>query len=227
MGDLITQFPSSNVVRREGDVVTRSHNDGICSVRIERPSKRNALGVEQIHALERALTELSYVHSAMLVLVLGMGTDFSSGVDLDQIGDGWDPGTGTTRLIRKMIAAPFLTVSFVRGGAIGLGASLALLCDICLLDRRAYLRFPELNHGYSASVPHKVLAGRVGQHRAIELLLLGADIDAQTADSYGLGSMVSDDFDVWQKMSGWSGLDMGELQPMLNERRIGLSIPGA
>jgi len=184
--------------RGEGELMLQSalRDDGVLVVTIDRPERKNALTVAMRQELERICGAVDADDAVRVVVLTGAGKSFCVGADFgtmeenlgssypegrpDLLDDGVDIARGAVRVRQPMIAA-------VNGHAIGLGASLALFCDIVYISERARIGDPHVNAGLVAGDGGAVLWPiLVGLNRAKELLMTGELLTAEKADRWGL-----------------------------------------
>ncbi|AKS35308.1 enoyl-CoA hydratase/isomerase family protein [Mycolicibacterium goodii] len=168
--------------------------DGIGTILLNRPHRKNAFTLEMLDAWAAALREARTDPDVRVVLVTGAQGSFCSGVDLDDFAE------ITTTLGRQQVlqdrvhrvaaAAQDLDkplIAAVDGVAVGAGMDMALACDLRLASTRA--RFSE---GYVrvGLIPGDggahLLPRIVGQARALELLWTGRFVEADEALALGL-----------------------------------------
>src|SRR5436309_9802237 len=110
--------------------------EGVLTLTINRPDKRNAGDDTVLDGLEAGLRRAARDDGVRVVVLRGSGGYFSAGIDLP-FAMGW-PGERLTflRIIGEVAIAirkvPKPTISVIEGGAIGLSANLALACDLTL-----------------------------------------------------------------------------------------------
>jgi methylglutaconyl-CoA hydratase len=165
----------------------------IATITLNRPEKRNAVSIELIGDLTRALEEVS--NSAALVLILtGAGKAFCSGKDLDDLRAmiGQTPeqiledSRTTAGLFRSLYEFPKPTIAAVNGAAIAGGTGLALLCDFTLAVPDAKFGYTEVRIGFVPAIVSTFLLRQVGEKIARDLLLAGRIFDAAEALNMGL-----------------------------------------
>jgi len=91
---------------------------------------------------------------------------------------------------RVLARLDLVTVTFVRGIALGGGCELALGSDFVLASDRARFGQPEINLGVFPPVASYQLARQIAPRKGLELLLGGEPIDAATAERFGLVNAV-------------------------------------
>ena len=168
-------------------------NDGVATVTLNRPDKRNAISYELIEDLLDALHEVAT--SGALVLVLtGAGKAFCSGMDLDNLKAlaGRSPeqslrdSESMARLFRSLYDFPKPTIAAVNGAAIAGGCGLATLCDFTLAVPDAKFGYTEVRIGFVPAIVSTFLLRQVGEKHARDLLLTGRIIGGDEAYRIGL-----------------------------------------
>lgn len=129
----------------------------IRTVVLNRPDKLNAVDGELHFALATVWRQLARDSAARVVILTGAGRAFCGGGDLDWIGSFLDDAPAQRETIREgaeiieeMLRFPLPVVAAVNGPAVGLGCSLALLCDVVLLADGAYMSDPHVSVGLVA-----------------------------------------------------------------------------
>lgn len=155
-------------------------------IRICRPEKRNALGVEQYVQLATALDD---AHDAAVVVLSSIGEVFCAGNDLAEFATEWpQPRNGpVVRFLTALsrVAAP--VIAAVQGPAVGIGATMLLHCDMIVAAQRATLRYPFVTLGIAPEgASSHILPQRLGRQRAMDLLLSGRAVSADEALTLGL-----------------------------------------
>jgi enoyl-CoA hydratase/carnithine racemase len=175
--------------------------NSIATITLNRPEVLNALTLE-IYAQLRDLFEvLRYDDNVKVVVLTGAGRAFCSGGDVHKIiGEVLERDMHghlefcrmTGHLIRNMRLLTKPVIAAVNGLAAGAGAVMALASDLRVVAEDAKFAFLFTRVGLTgADMGAACLLPRViGQGRALELLLLGDDVDAHTAERYGLANWV-------------------------------------
>jgi len=168
--------------------------DGILTVTIDRPAKRNAIDLAMIgefrNVLDRAAGD-----DVSVVVVTGAGEQvFVSGADINDLRERRrnEALLGlNNRLFTAIEEHPRPFIAAVNGLALGGGLELALACDLRVLAEEARLGFPETGLGIMpAAGGTQRLPRLIGLARAKELVLTGNIIDAGEALRYGLATAV-------------------------------------
>lgn len=184
------------------DHVDYSTGRGIATITIDRPEVRNAFTRETIAELAAALEEAATSDSIHVVVLTGAGGAFCAGADVEDLPN-WherskDEYVTYLREIQSVVAQLRTmqepTIAAVTGPAAGAGCDLALACDVRVFDTEAFLR---PGFGRIGLVPGDggawLLTRLLGEARAKEILLRGADVPSERARDLGLANEVSDD----------------------------------
>ena len=180
--------------------------DGIGTILLNRPHRKNAFTLDMIDTWARALRDARTDPDVRVVVLTGAGDAFCSGVDLDRRQDA-TPATPLERkenLSERIHRIPFAledldkpVIAAINGVAVGAGMDMALMCDMRIMARSA-----RLSEGYVrvGLVPGDggcyYLPRLVGTAKALELLLTGDFIDAEEAGRLGIANHVVDDADL-------------------------------
>lgn len=164
-----------------------------CIITINRPEKLNAINQQVMTDLNDALVEVENDPGVRSVIITGSGEkSFVAGADIKEfIGLNADQGKDLAKrgqdVFFKIENFSKPVIAAVNGFALGGGAELAMACHFRVASDNAKFGQPEVNlgliPGYGAT---QRLVQLVGKGRAMELLLTGQTIDAQTALQYGL-----------------------------------------
>lgn len=163
-------------------------------VTLNRPVTLNAFNLALHNEMVEALVFAKDDPGSDVVLLTGAGRAFSAGGDLDHIADSaanpdrFDHEVQIARTIVLTllnIAKP--VVCRMNGHAVGLGATIALLCDVIFASDRAKIGDPHVGIGLVAGDGGAIVwAQRIGLARAKEYLLTGELLTAQKAAEIGL-----------------------------------------
>ncbi len=173
------------------DSIRLSRSDGIATITIDRPERKNALGYEHFMELGRLATEVAMTRSDRVLVLTGAGGDFCAGADLvaseatergalDRMND-----VGTVARAIRDLSKP--TIAKVDGVAVGAGANLALCCDLIVASDRT--RFSEIFSRRALSLDFGgswLLPRAIGLARAKELAFFGDIIGADELVELGL-----------------------------------------
>jgi enoyl-CoA hydratase len=172
-------------------------DDSIVTITLNRPDKLNALSVELVTELARAVNELAGDGSVRCAIVTGAGDKaFAAGADIAAMSTMTVAQAKTFadlghRVGAAMEALPFPVIAAVNGFALGGGCEIALCCDFIYASDRAKLGQPEVNLGVIPGFGGtQRLSRRVGIGRARELCMTGDTLTAEEAFRIGLVNAV-------------------------------------
>ena len=173
----------------------------VATITLNRPDSLNALNGGMVDELRRAVESLPG-SDARCLLITGEGRGFSSGADLAS-GGGLPDDAGAALekhfnpLIEALFALDLPVVAAVNGPAAGAGCSLALAADIVIAARSAYFLQAFVNVGLVPDAGATWLLPQLaGRARALEMMMLGERIPAETALEWGMIARVVDDGDL-------------------------------
>ncbi|MFE2581230.1 enoyl-CoA hydratase/isomerase family protein [Streptomyces sp. NPDC059378] len=197
-----------------GSWVLHDVEDQVCRITLNRPEALNALTPDQRERIIRLLGDASADPAVRAVVVTGTGRGFCAGADLR----GGPPAgervagdvartlrLGAQRLIAAVLDCEKPVVAAVNGTAAGLGAHLALACDLVLAARSA--RFIEVfvRRGLVPDGGGAYLLPRlVGPQRAKELMFFGDALTAPDAERLGLVNRVVPDEELAATARAWA-----------------------
>jgi enoyl-CoA hydratase len=176
-------------------------------IRINRPDALNALSFELVGDLAAAIDEVA-AGDARALLITGAGTKaFCAGADIGELAGRTliETKRGAERgqtMLERLEHLPMPSVAIVNGYAFGGGLELALACTFRLVTPNAKVALPEIKLGLIPGYGGTQRLPRViGQARALEMILTGKAIDAQTALAWGLASRLVEGDPVAQGMA--------------------------
>jgi len=185
------------------ETITFDLADRVATLAIDRPARMNAL-TPRVFAELTAAIDAALEQGARAIVLTGTGGAFCSGADL--VGDGGAPmprdlgeslDTSYNPFVRKVAAldVPFLTA--INGPAVGAGLGLALLGDISVMARSAYVLLAFVNIGLVPDAGATWLVAKAaGRTKALEMALLGERVSAEEALAAALVTRVVDDEQV-------------------------------
>jgi enoyl-CoA hydratase/carnithine racemase len=165
--------------------------DGIGTITLNRPEKRNALSLELLKELNDLLSSMSENGEVRVVIIKGEGKVFCAGHDIAQLVDHemtfyrkifgicWE-------IMEKIQRLPQPVIAQVHGVATAAGCQLVAACDLSVAEEGALFGTPGVKIGLFCTTPGVPLVRAIGRKRALEMLLTGSMISAHEAERYGL-----------------------------------------
>lgn len=180
------------------EVVRVDVADGVATLTLNRPEKRNALNGELVDALHDALGELAAEPDVRVVALRGAGRDFCAGADLAELEKIAEMGSEESLADAQRLGDLFVAlrtldrpvVAVVHGKALAGGAGLATACDLVLAREDAVFGYPEVHLGFVPAMVMAILRRKLGESRAFELVARGRRVDAPEAQELGLVNRV-------------------------------------
>ena len=177
--------------------------NGIATITLNRPERRNALSPELLQALIDALGDVKRDADARVVVITGAGSKaFCAGGDLgSQVGNGLLELHNGRRLFSDLFETMFQLgkpiISRVQGTCLGGGLGLMLASDLAVASDTATFGTPEIRVGLFPMMIMTLIFRNIGRKKAMELMLTGKRIDAAEAERIGLINQVvpADDLD--------------------------------
>jgi len=170
-------------------VLVERTTEAIAVVTLNRPQRRNALTIEMMESLCRALDGFALQPRPPVVILRGAGPAFCSGLDLDEAAHAElaeRSALCVARTFQTVINLPLVTIAAVQGAAYSGGAGLMACCDFVVASDDLRICFPEVRRGLVPALAGLVLRRRLRDGDIRELLLLAEVIDAQRALDMGL-----------------------------------------
>lgn len=177
----------------------RHDKAGVAILTLSRPGNFNALSEEMLAALTEELGRLANDGDVRCVVIAAEGRAFCAGHDLKQMRAHPDKAyyqelfTRCARVMQAVVELPVPVIARVQGIATAAGCQLVASCDLAVAARSARFAVSGINAGLFCSTPAVALSRNVARKRAMEMLLTGEFIDAETARDWGLINRVADD----------------------------------
>lgn len=182
------------------DPILSDLKDGVLTVTLARPEKKNAI-TQAMYALLAEATNRARTDDAVRVLLFrSEGDSFSAGNDIADFiaigstGGGSSGGGQVTdapvfHFLRSLAEMDKPIVAAVRGRAVGIGLTLLLHCDLVVVAQDALLSVPFVNLALAPEAASSLLLPTViGHQRAFEMFALGEPVDGRTAVAWGLAN---------------------------------------
>jgi len=169
--------------------------NGIATVTLNRPERRNALSLDLTLEILESLHCLELNRSVQVIILASQGSVFCSGHDLSEIlkrppSDSKRIFCACTHLMTKIQSVRQPVIAEVQGLATAAGCQLVATCDLAVASEHASFSTPGVRFGLFCSTPMVALTRSIGRKRAMEMLLTGETIDAYRAAEWGLVNRV-------------------------------------
>jgi len=177
-------------------LVRIEHRGPVVQLTLNRASKYNVLCAATIATLKAMLEQLAQDREVRVVVLAAEGRAFSAGHDLAEMGS--DAGIDAMRALFTACSELMLTIRHlpqpviarIQGLATAAGCQLVAMCDLAVASSDARFAVSGINLGLFCATPAVALSRNVPQKPALEMLLTGDFIDAQTARERGLVNRV-------------------------------------
>jgi methylglutaconyl-CoA hydratase len=187
--------------------------EGVHTITMNRPERRNALNPQMIAELTHAINDACTCACGVVVLT-GAGSAFCSGMDLENLRslgmqrpeDQRADAESTMWMMRRLYELTKPTIAAVNGPAIAGGTGLATLCDFTLAAPQARMGYTEVRIGFIPAMVSVFLLEMVGEKKAKALLLSGRVLDAEEALALGLVTEVVPDGELMSRVHSLAAL---------------------
>jgi enoyl-CoA hydratase/carnithine racemase len=172
------------------ELVNVTYEGDYATITMNNPKRRNALSLKHMEELTAALHEVGE-SSALGVILAGNGPAFCAGHDFADVVDN---DLVTVRKLLKVCTTmmdaiqeiPQPVLARVHAVATAAGCQLVATCDLAVASTEATFATPGGKGGWFCTTPMVAVSRNIGRKRALEMLLTGDPIDAQTAADWGL-----------------------------------------
>jgi enoyl-CoA hydratase/carnithine racemase len=174
-------------------ILARSRQGSVLTMTLNRPEAGNSLSTAMIAALQAALDEAAADDGVHAVVIAGAGGKvFCAGHDLKEFQANDSPAfskavaTQCSRMMQSIAASPKPVIATVAGVATAAGAQLVAACDLAIAADTARFATPGVNIGLWCLTPMVAISRTIAPKHALQMLLTGKLIDADTAVRFGL-----------------------------------------
>lgn len=167
--------------------------DMVTTLTISRENKKNAITQAMYSKMADAINEYGASDTARAMIITGSGDMFTAGNDLQDFATGvsFDTKPPVIQFLDAIRDCPKPLIAAVNGGAIGVGLTMLLHCDLVYALESATFNAPFVKLGLVPEAGSSMLLpATVGMAVANDILLAGRQLDAQEAHAYGLVSRV-------------------------------------
>lgn len=182
---LVTKQMSVLLVEKQSSQVT--------TLTLNRPERRNALTIELMQELRRAIDACTLDKACRILLLRGAGKAFCTGLDLQAAANEADAHAIAENVAEMLLALAetrLVTIALVHGAAVAGGAGLMSACDFVIAAEKTKIGYPEVRRGLVASIVMTFLRRQLRERDARELLLASELISAERGCEIGLVNRV-------------------------------------
>ncbi|RFC65102.1 crotonase/enoyl-CoA hydratase family protein [Fulvimarina endophytica] len=199
--------------------------DGVLTIRMNRPDKKNALTRAMYEAMTGAIAAAEAEDAIGCILFAGLPGAFCAGNDLAdfmEIAKGGGLPTEVRGFLHALACAEKPVFAAVDGLAIGIGTTLLFHCDLVLATPRSEFRTPFVDLGLTPEAGSSLIAPRLmGSQRAFQMLAMGRPFDAAFARECGfVTEIVEEDVDGSGHKAARAVADKPREAVMLTKRLI-------
>lgn len=180
----------------DAPMVLRSDDNGVATLRLNRPAQFNALSQAMLEALIAEVDAIAADDSVRVVVLAGEGKAFCAGHDLKEM-----RGNHTlvfqqalfrlcSRFMMKLVELPQPVIARIHGIATAAGCQLVSMCDLAVAADVSRFAVSGINVGLFCATPSVGLSRNLGRKEAFEMLVTGDFIDAAEAQRRGLVNRV-------------------------------------
>lgn len=180
----------------EREVLREDRASGVTVLTLNRPTQFNSLSLSVLAALQAELDAIAGDASVRVVVFAGAGKAFCAGHDLKEMRSNPDKAfmqklfRAMARVCTSLQKLPQPSIARIHGVATAAGCQLVAACDLAVAADVARFGTSGINVGLFCTSPGVALSRNVGRKAALEMLLTGNLIDAQTALLRGLVNRV-------------------------------------
>lgn len=164
--------------------------DGLLTITLARPERRNALTVAMYAALAEAVHAAGDDPESRAILFRGEGQDFAAGNDLADFLEAAPHAREELpvwKFLRNLARCPLPLIAAVHGNCVGIGTTMLLHCDLVVAEEGARFSMPFVDLGVVPEAGSSMLLPRlVGRRRAARHLLLAETFGVEDALAMGI-----------------------------------------
>ena len=168
-------------------LLLREENEGICTITLNRPERRNPLSTQMLDVIQISLDQIAKDKSIKVVVLAAKGPVFCAGHDLKEM----RANTNYTfihelflqcsRMMLSLNRLPQPVIAKVHGVATAAGCQLVASCDIAVASEEARFGTPGVTNGLFCSTPGVAVSRAISRKHAMEMLLSGELFSAEDA----------------------------------------------
>ena len=179
-------------LQADEQVLLRNDAEGICTLTLNRPDKRNPLSTQMLSALQNTLDDIADDKTVKVVIIAAKGPVFCAGHDLKEMRANTNYNfihelfLQCSQMMLTMTQLPQPIIAKVHGVATAAGCQLVASCDLAIAAESARFGTPGVTNGLFCSTPAVAVSRAVSRKHAMEMLLLGKLFSPEDALRFGL-----------------------------------------
>jgi enoyl-CoA hydratase len=189
-----------------------SRNERVLTVTLNRPEKLNAITGDFHREVSRLFLDVAADPDSDIIVFTGAGKAFSAGGDIEYLEECrqnppmfYQTLHEARTIVTSLLDCDKPIICRLNGDAVGLGATLALFCDIIIAADHARIGDPHVRVGYAAGDGGAIIWPQlIGYARAKQYLLTGQLIDAKQAEAIGLINFAVPASELDQMVKDWT-----------------------
>jgi enoyl-CoA hydratase/carnithine racemase len=192
----IAALTTAQPTTAEEPILLRDNQEGVTTLTLNRPRQYNALSEVMLAALQTELDRIGQDSSIRVVVLAANGKAFCAGHDLKEMRATPNQAYYTdlfqrcSQMMLTINHLPQPVIAKVQGLATAAGCQLVAACDLAIAVDTARFATSGINVGLFCATPGVAVSRNLPRKQALEMLLTGEFIDAQTALQWGLVNQV-------------------------------------
>ncbi|MDE0780749.1 MAG: enoyl-CoA hydratase [Alphaproteobacteria bacterium] len=187
-----TETPEKPSDTQDAPFLLRIDDDGVTTLKFNRPGEMNALSESMLAALQRELDAIAGDRSVRVVVLAGDSRAFCAGHNLKQMRTNYRLDyqkilfETCTKMMLSVLRLPQPVIARVDGLATAAGCQLVATCDLAIAGQSARFATSGINVGLFCSTPGVAVGRALPRKHAMDMLLTGDFISAERAAEMGL-----------------------------------------
>lgn len=178
------------------DRIQKSHANGVMTIRMNRPDKKNALTGDMYSRMSAGLDEANSNDDVSAILILGTPGAFSAGNDIADFMQvamsGKREDMSVFGFLERIIQAPKPIIAGVDGLAIGIGTTMLMHCDYVVASDTSMFKTPFVDLGLVPEAGSSLIGPEMmGYHKAFSLLGMGESFSSGDAKDAGFVTKIT------------------------------------
>lgn len=205
----IAELATLQPIATEESILLREDQDGVATLTLNRPRQYNTLSEAMLAALQTELDQIATDSTIRVVVLAANGKAFCAGHDLKEMRLQPNQAYYTdlfkrcSRMMLSLNQLPQPVIARVQGLATAAGCQLVAACDLTVAVKTARFATSGINVGLFCATPAVSVSRNVPRKQALEMLLTGEFIDAETARQWGLVNRVVLEEELDQAVQEW------------------------